>query len=222
VTNKSEGSTPGWVARLAEANWVEPVLGTLVAIYGISTAWAAYQAGIYGGNSSENFFVAQSSLTDSSFFYNQANQEVQHDLDMITEIEVQTALGAPDEAVDALVNALSEDALVSFERAGDLDDQYYNDKYVTAEEYETNAQNAFAAAKAWDELGDTYELLVLVLAVGLGFAGWASLIHAESMLRYVFGVLAVIALVIGIVITVDLMSKPTPVMVDLVGAGETQ
>jgi hypothetical protein len=212
MSEQSGPPTPKWVKTLADSPWVEPILGALVAIFGIATAGAAYQASIYGGNSSENFFVAQSALTDTNFFYNQADQIAQKDFDILTEIEVQTALDAPDEAIDALVNALSEDALASFQRSNDLDDEYYDGLYKVAVEYEDTATKAFASAKDWDALGDDYELLGLILAVGLGFAGWAGLLGRESVVRYAFATMAVVALALSIYMTINLVSRPIPPM----------
>ena len=212
MSDKNGRHVTGWVKTLADSPWVEPILGALVAVFGIATAGAAYQASIYGGNSSENFFVAQSALTDTNFFYNQADSIAQKDFDILTEIEVQTALEAPDDAITALVNALSEDALASFERSNDLDEEYYNGLYAVAEEYESTATKAFAAAREWDALGDDYELLGLILAVGLGFAGWAGLLDRESVVRYAFAALAVVALALSIYMTVNLVSRPIPPM----------
>lgn len=209
-----QGQSLGLIKRLSQAVWVEPLLGAMVAVFGIITAGAAYQASIFGGNSNENFFVAQSSLTDSNFFYSKANQDVQSDNDIITQIEVQIALRAPQEAIDALVNALSENALASFDRSSDLDDEYYTAMYADADAYGSRAEQAFNAAKAWDEIGDNYELLGLILAVGLGFAGWAGLMDKESMLRYVFGLMALIVLVVGIAMGANLMGKAMPEMVE--------
>lgn len=222
MSDGSNRHTPGWVSKLADSPWVEPVLGALVAIFGIATAAVAYQASIYGGNSNENFFTAQSDLSDSSFFYDQANQTVQKDFDILTEIDVQTALNAPDAAINALKSSLSEEAQASFKRSNDFDDQYYNDLYATPEAYEQNAQEAYKAAKAWDDLGDSYELLGLILAVGLGFVGWAGLLGRESVVRYAFAALAVLALILGIILASQLLSRPIPTMVTPLSAQTSQ
>jgi len=40
--NRSRPPVPGWVIKLADSPWIEPLLGALVAIFGIATAATAY------------------------------------------------------------------------------------------------------------------------------------------------------------------------------------
>lgn len=196
--------------RLSQFGWIDAVLGAMVAVFGLLTAYAAYQAGIYGGNSAESYFVALSDLTDANAEYAYRDQTSTQDVNLILQYDIQYEAGASDELLDIILSNMSPMGLAALERTGDLDDQYYEELYAWANALVDNSDAAFQAAQEWDSQGDAYELLVLVLALGLGFAGWASLMSAESWTRYIFGLMAVVALVVSITYTVNLVSQPTP------------
>jgi hypothetical protein len=203
----------GMLKRLSEASWVEPLLGAMVAIFGLLTAYAAYQAGIYGGNSAEAYFVALGDLTDANAEYAYRDQTATQDANLVLEWDIQNEQGASEELLDIILSNMSPMGLAALDRSDDLDNQYYEELYGWANALVENSDAAFKAAQDWDSQGDAYELLVLILALGLGFSGWASLMSSQSWTRYVFAMLGVIALVVSIVYTVDLESQETPASV---------
>lgn len=204
------------LVRLEKSRWVEPLLGALVAIYGIFTAWAAYNAGIYGGNSNEAFFIALGDLTAANSEYAYADLKWQQDNQAITESLIQRELGAPQSVIDTIEFNYSPEALDAIQRSGDLDDEYFTALYSYPQDLVANSNTAFAAASAWDELGDRYEFLLLMLAFGLGFAAWASLMDRDSVMRYMFLVIALLALLINLGLGVDLLRQPLPEQVEAV------
>lgn len=202
--------------RLAAAPWLEPLLGAMVAIFGLLTAYAAYDAGIYGGNSSEHYFVGLSDLSDANYFYSQGNQDFVEDSNLLTQMEVQAILIDDEARLAAVEEALYSNLSISAQDAidpesGDFDQEaYFAALYGPAETLTDNSDRAFAAASAWDQLGDQYELLVLLLALGLGFAAWAGLMRPEGWTRYIFAGLGSILLVVCIGYTVVMEMQPRP------------
>jgi hypothetical protein len=203
----------GMLKRLSEASWVEPFLGAMVAIFGLLTAYAAYQAGIYGGNSAEAYFIALGDLTDANAEYAYRDQTATQDANLVLEWDIQNEQGASEELLDIILSNMSPMGLAAIDRSDDLDDAYYEELYGWANALVENSDAAFKSAQDWDSQGDAYELLVLILALGLGFSGWASLMSNTSWTRYIFAVMGVIALVVSIVYLADLESAEIPASV---------
>lgn len=207
----------GFIGTLSRASWVEPVLGGLVAIFGIATAWAAYTAGMYGGNSAEAYFIALQDLTSANDAYGLADRTVATDNSIISDYFINSEFGVSEETLEVLFRGLSEEADEAWVRYDEnpeaedfLDEQYYDEMYGYADELSANSNKAFKIAKQWDDLGDQYEFLGLLFALGLGFAAWASLLSTENIVRYMFGVLAVALLIWSAVVTVQLVSTAPP------------
>jgi hypothetical protein len=202
MSDTSNGSKSGLLGRLSEANWVEPVLGALVAIFGIMAAWAAYNSGIYGGNSAEAYFIALKDLTAANDAYSFADRTLNTDNNVISEYFIQSELGVSEDTLSLLFRSLSEEGDAAWERfeANDdaedfLDEQYYDEIYGHADDLADNSNKAFKIAKEWDDLGDAFDFLVLLVGLGLGFAAWASLLNPMNPVRYLFGVMALVLLV---------------------------
>ena len=208
----NDHSTPnvGIISRLSQASWVEPFLGALVAIYGILTAHAAYNAGIYGGNSTEHYFVAIADLSDANSYYAEGDANYSFDSSALIQLRIQEQMGAPKPVLDAIKNEMTDLALESIERSKGLDDEYQEEIYYMGEVFTENSDAAFESAQAWDSLGDKYEFLVLMLSVGLGFGAWAALMKPESSTRYIFGSLSVILLAVNVFYNLRLMGETRP------------
>jgi hypothetical protein len=207
----------GFIGNLSRASWVEPLLGALVAVFGIMTAWAAFTAGMYGGNSAEAYFIALRDLTSANDAYGLADRTVATDNSVISDYFINSEFGVSEETLDVLFRSLSDEADAAWTRYEEdpdaedfLDDQYYEEMYGYADELSENSNVAFKIAKQWDDLGDQYEFLGLLLALGLGFAAWASLLSTENIVRYLFAVLAIGILIWSAVVTFQLVSTPTP------------
>lgn len=89
----------GLLGQLSKSPWVEPVLGAMVAVFGLLTAYAAYQAGIYGGNLAESYLVALSDLTDANTEYAYRDQTSTQDVNLVLQYDIQSEQGGSDELV---------------------------------------------------------------------------------------------------------------------------
>lgn len=79
------------------------------------------------------------------------------------------------------------------------DDQYYTDMSVTSTELFDSSEASFILASDYNERGDHLQLVLTIMAIGLAFAGWASINKEESNLRAFFSLLSITALVIGLI-----------------------
>jgi len=69
--------------------------------------------------------------------------------------------------------------------------------YAEAEAFWEESDTNFETAGQWDNRGDGLQLVVLIMALGLAFAAWASLMKEENNMRAVFAVLSIVMLVYG-------------------------
>ena len=77
-------------------------------------------------------------------------------------------------------------------------ESYYTAMYKKAEDMFAEADAKFTLAEQFNERGDKLQLVMLITAVGLAFAAWASLLSEESNMRKLFAVLALVTTVLGI------------------------
>ena len=79
------------------------------------------------------------------------------------------------------------------------DDQYYDEAYAEANAYFDESDTNFETAGEWNNRGDGLQRVLSIMALGLVFAAWASLLKEESNMRVLFALFAIIALVIGVI-----------------------
>jgi hypothetical protein len=174
----------------------EIVLGTLIAVLSVFTAVASYQGSIADSKQNENEVKAMQSLNDGNAEYLTANQFIVYDYTMFDgwytadtadkeeyyqasySEELQTALAADPE------NPFSE--------------EYYDSMYASANEFWAVSDGAFEKAGQWDNRGDGLQLVMLLMALGLAFAAWASLLDDKSNMRVLFAALAVVTMIVGL------------------------
>lgn len=175
----------------------EMVLGSLVVILSVLTALASYQGSIADSKQNEHEIKAMQELNDGNAEYLSANQFIVYDFSMYdgwytTDDEEKAAYyeeSYSQELQDSIVN--NPDDIFG--------EDYYNAMYAEANAYWEESDADFETAGAWDNRGDGLQLVVLIMALGLAFAAWASLLKEENNMRMVFSVLAIIMLVYGLI-----------------------
>lgn len=176
----------------------EILLGTLIAILSVFTAVASFQGSIADSKQNENEVKGMQNLNDGNAEYLSANQFIVYDYTMFD--GWYTADTADKE--EYYQASYSEELQNSIAANPDdpFGEEYYNAMYVTANDYWADSDAAFEAAGQWDNRGDGLQLVMLIMALGLAFAAWASLLKEESNLRLLFAALAIITLVVGVVL----------------------
>lgn len=174
----------------------EIILGSLIAILSVFTAYASWQGSIADSKQNEHEILGMQYLNDGNAEYLSANQFIVYDYSMydgwyITEDEEKAAY---------YEESYSEELVASIEANPDdpFNDAYYDAMYAPAYELWDESDANFELAGQYDNLGDALQLVMLFMALGLAFAAWASLLKEESNLRPLFALASIIAFVIGL------------------------
>jgi hypothetical protein len=175
----------------------EIVLGTLIAFLSVFTAVASYQGSIADSKQNESEVAAMQQLNDGNAEYLSANQFIVYDYSMydgwyISDTEDKAAYYEASYS-EGLQNAIAINPDDPFSN------EYYDAMYTSANDYWVESDFNFELASQWDNRGDGLQLVMLIMALGLAFAAWASLAREESNMRFVFGLFALITLMMGIV-----------------------
>jgi hypothetical protein len=175
----------------------EIVLGSLIAILSVLTGVASFQGSIADSKQNENEVKGMQTLNDGNAEYLSANQFIVYDYTMYdgwytadTADKEEYYQASYSEELQSSIAANPDDP---------FSEEYYNTMYTSANDYWAESDAAFEAAGQWDNRGDGLQLVVLIMALGLAFAAWASLVKEESNMRLLFSALAVIMLVYGVI-----------------------
>jgi hypothetical protein len=175
----------------------EVVLGTLIAVLSVFTALASYQGSIADSKQNENEIQAMKDLNDGNAVYLEANQFIVYDYTMYD--GWYTADTADKEEYYQASYSLELQESITAHPDDPFSEAYYEAMYASANEYWAASDSAFDASGQWDNRGDGLQLVVLIMALGLAFAAWASLLKDESNMRLLFVLLSVIMLVYGVI-----------------------
>jgi hypothetical protein len=175
----------------------EILLGTLIALLSIFTAFAGWQGSVADSKQSEHELLAMQDLNDGNAEYLSANQFIVYDYTMydgwyttsdpVHEEYYQTSYS------EELQNAIATDPENPFS------DAYYDAMRATAYEYWASFDANSEVAGKWNNRGDGLQLVMLIMALGLAFAAWASLLKEESNMRFLFSAFAILTLIAGII-----------------------
>ena len=182
---------PTFVDRLTG----EGVLGALITMLSILTALVAYQSAITDSQANDTETEALTLLIDSNTEYLFALQDIMYDYQLYDQWFVEEDVERADYYFSQFTIPLQE----SYDReAGPFDEMYYEALYTTADEMYTDSIQEFQTANALGGLADQFQLIMLTFAVGLSFAGWASLVDKGSKTRLMFAIFSLVMLVIGL------------------------
>jgi hypothetical protein len=177
----------------------EVFLGTLIALLSVFTALASYEGAMADSKQNEFEIKGMKNLNDGNAEYLRANQDITQDYNYFDNWYLNVD-ERPDIGEYYQTN-FSEALQAAVERdpEGVWDDKYYDDMYAEAYVYWDDSDASFDLASQYDEKGDNLQLVMMMMALGLAFAAWSSLLGAESNLRLLFSLFGLIMLVVGIV-----------------------
>ena len=176
----------------------EIILGTLIAVLSVFTAVTSWQGSVADGKQNEFELAGVTSLNDGNAEYLRANQDITQDYNYFDNWYLNVD-EKPDAAEYYQFN-FSQALQDAVERNPDAvwDDQYYDEMYTDANAYFDESDANFAKAGEWNDRGDGLQVVLMIVALGLAFAAWASLLKEESNMRVLFALFAVITLIWGI------------------------
>lgn len=188
----------------------ELFLGTMIAVLSVLTAFASYQGGMSDSEQNKYEILGMQQLNDGNAEYLRANQDITQDYNYFDNWYLNVD-ERPEIAAYYKEN-FSEALNASFESAPDTvwTDEYYNGMYADAASLWDESDTNFDLASQWDERGDQLQLVMLIMALGLAFVAWASLLGAESNMRMFFSILGSFALLAGL--TAYFLMVPTVVV----------
>ena len=176
----------------------EVLLGTLIALLSIFTAFASWQGSIADSKQSEHELKAMQHLNDGNAEYLSANQFIVYDYTMFDGWYT-TSDPVHEEYYQSSYSPSLQDAIAA-DPENPFSEEYYDSMYATAYDYWADFDTDSEIAGQWNNRGDGLQLVMLIMALGLAFAAWASLGKEESNMRLLFSALAIITLVAGIIV----------------------
>jgi hypothetical protein len=173
----------------------EYVLGALVAILSIAVAVSSYRSSMVSSEQTKYNVQGQRMLTDANAEYLSVNQLVGYDYTMYdgwyTAENEEKAQYYEEGFSTQLQAAMKVNAKRPF------DNSYYAAMQAEPKAMFAEADRLFDLAEAFNERGDALQLVVLVSALGLALAAWASLLSKESWVRLIFAVISIAMLVLS-------------------------
>ena len=193
--NLNPSGTSGWQARITS----DYVLGTLIVIFTVSTAIAAYLGSITDIKGDDLDLKAQNNLILGTTTFLQVSVELSEDLLSYQSYQL---LKDRDPAAAALIfeNEPPEMQEVLTSESNPFDDPYRDQTYQEAVTIFEGAKRYQEEANVADEQSERYERAAFILAIGLAITAWASLYDSYPKLRLVFTLLAIPCLAVGVLI----------------------
>ncbi|MCB0119601.1 MAG: hypothetical protein H6634_14225 [Anaerolineales bacterium] len=182
----------------------ELFLGTMIAILSVLTAYVSYLGAMADSKQNEYEIQGMKELNDGNAEYLRANQDITQDYNYFdnwylnVDERPEIAEYYQDNFSEALAAAVDRDQ-------GIWDDTYYDEMYTDALTLWDNSDTDFELASEFDERGDQLQLVMLVMALGLAFVAWASLLNNESNMRVFFAAFGALALAAGLLVFVFLV-----------------
>jgi hypothetical protein len=183
----------------------EIFLGTMIAILSVFTAYSSYLGAMSDSEQNKFEILGMQQLNDGNAEYLRANQDITQDYNYFDNWYLNVD-ERPDIAEYYQFN-FSEALTAAFESEPDVvwTDEYYDSMYADATALWDESDINFDTASQWDERGDQLQLVMLIMALGLAFVAWASLLGAESNMRVLFAIFGSLSLIAGIVIFIVLV-----------------
>lgn len=174
----------------------EITLGTLIAVLSVFTALSSYQGSMADSDQNKGEVEGMQVLNDANAEYLTANQEIIQDY---TNFDSWYLNQGDPELAEFYQGNFSPTLLTALGRSAEdpFDDPYYAEMYAYPNGLFDEADGLFGVAQEHDERGDRLQLVVMMTAVGLAFAAWASLLDKSSRIRLLFAALAIVALALG-------------------------
>jgi hypothetical protein len=167
----------------------ELVLGTLVAVLSILTAVSGYQSSMADSDQTKYNVQGQQMLTDANAEYLTANQMIVYDYNLYDG----WFTAEEDEKSEYYRSSFSEQLHTAIEANAEdpFSDSYYESMYQDPQGMFDEADALFQKAESFNQRGDALQLVMLISALGLAFAAWASLLKEDSLVRLVFAVFSI-------------------------------
>lgn len=178
-----------WRDRVESVLESQLVLGAMVAVLTVATAYVAYRSAASSLNSSTLDFYAAKEMQHATLLHLSGNANYMIDLTAYNGYSLLKDRD-PDLAAESLSRA-SEDLLAGLDRpGGPFDEEYKQVRYGEARAALDRAQALYDRADRASVQAEHFALASGILSIGLGATAWAALLQRRSLLRMIFAVLA--------------------------------
>jgi len=183
----------------------EIFLGTMIAILSVFTAYSSYLGAMSDSEQNKYEILGMQQLNDGNAEYLRANQDITQDYNYFDNWYLN--VDERPEIAEYYEFNFSEALTAAIESDPDVvwTDAYYDEMYLDAIQLWDESDINFDLASQWDERGDQLQLVMLIMALGLAFVAWASLLAAESNMRMLFSIFGTITLIAGILVFVTMV-----------------
>ena len=169
-------------------------LVTALSVFTAATNYATYQvSGTAAGYETEG----NKQLANSNTEYILATQYIIQDYTMYDGYYV--TLDVDDFAADYYQSNFSPELQGSYDRDAVFDDQYYDEMYADSDDLFDQAFEQFDLASAASAREAVFQLSMLLAAVGLAFAAYASPLDDENKMRPLFALMSFVMLVFSVI-----------------------
>jgi hypothetical protein len=180
------------------------LLGSLVAVLGIITAFAGYLGSMSDSEQTRNNVLGQQMLTDANAEYLAANQLIVYDYTMYDGWYTSDSAEKAEYYQDSFSEELQASVeTIDLEEDDPFTDEYYAAMYSEADDMFDESDRLYDLAELFNERGDMLQLVMLISALGLAFAAWASLLKVENKMRLFFALFSIAMLIYAIVLFVQ-------------------
>jgi hypothetical protein len=195
MTTDAPSTRPSFLDRFQKlgSNLFLGFLVTALSVFTAATNYVTYQiSGTASGYDTEGARLLATSNTE----YVRATQFIILDYDMYDGYYIQQ--GVDDFAAEYYQSNFSPELQASYERDSTFDDQYYEEMYAYSNDLFDQAFEQFDKANAASEREAGFQLAMLVAAVGLAFAAYASLLDEKNHMRPLFALMSFGMLVVSV------------------------
>lgn len=175
------------------SNYFLGFLVTALSVFTAATNYATYQvSGTASGFDTEGTRLLAYSNTE----YIRATQFIIQDYTMYDGYYIQQDVD--DFAAEYYQSNFSPELQASYDRDEAFDDQYYDEMYAYSDDLFDQAFEQFDLANAASQREAVFQLAMLVAAVGLAFAAYASLLDEKNRMRPLFALMSFFMLVVSV------------------------
>lgn len=191
-------SVATWRDRFEALLESQLLLGALVAVLTVATAYVAYRSTQASLDSSTLDFYAGKEMQQATILHLSGNAGSMIDL---TAYNSYSLLKDHDpELAEGALSRASEELLAALDRPGGPFDEEYNlARYGKARAALERAQTLYDEADRVSMQAERFALASAILSIGLGATAWAALIQKRSLLRLIFASLALASLLAALV-----------------------
>jgi len=193
MTTDSPSTKPSFRFQKLGSNLFLGFLVTALSVFTAATNYITYQVnGTASGYDTEGARLLANSNTE----YVRATQFIILDYDMYDGYYIQQ--GVDNFAAEYYQSNFSTELQASYDREDAFDDQYYDEMYAYSDDLFDQAFEQFDLANAASEREAAFQLAMLLAAVGLAFAAYASLLDEKNRMRPLFALMSFGMLILSV------------------------